>query len=55
MSLTEVQIRSAKTTEKPITLFESGGLYLLVNASCWWWLKSYFVAGLPSCAFIVPK
>lgn len=41
MSLTEVEIRSAKAAEKPIKLFDSGGLYLLVNpnGSRWWRLK----------------
>lgn len=41
MLLTELQIRSAKAAEKPIKLFDSGGLYLLVNpnGSRWWRLK----------------
>jgi integrase len=41
MSLTEVEIRSAKAAEKPIKLFDSGGMYLLVNpnGSRWWRLK----------------
>lgn len=41
MPLTELQIRSAKAAEKPIKLFDSGGLYLLVNpnGSRWWRLK----------------
>lgn len=41
MALTELQIRSAKAAEKPIKLFDSGGLYLLVNPNGgrWWRLK----------------
>jgi integrase len=41
MSLTGIEIRSAKAAEKAIKLFDSGGLYLLVNpnGSRWWRLK----------------
>jgi integrase len=44
MSLTEVEIRSAKAAEKPIKLFDGDGLYLLVNpnGSRWWRLKYRF-------------
>ena len=31
MPLTEVEIRSAKATDKPLKLFDGGGLFLLVN------------------------
>lgn len=34
MSLTEVQIRNAKAADKPMKLFDSGGLYLLCE--CEW-------------------
>lgn len=39
--LTEAQIRSVKTTDKPLKLFDGGGLYLLVNPNGgrWWRLK----------------
>lgn len=41
MALTEVEIRSAKAAEKPLKLFDGGGLFLLVNpnGSRWWRLK----------------
>jgi hypothetical protein len=44
--LTETEIRAAKPSEKAFKLFDSGGLYLLVNpnGSRWWRLK-YRVAG----------
>lgn len=44
--LTEAEIRAAKASEKPLKLFDGGGLYLLVNpnGSRWWRLK-YRVAG----------
>lgn len=31
MALTEVEIRAAKAVEKPLKLFDGGGLYLLVT------------------------
>src|ERR1044072_442400 len=39
--LTEAGIRAVKPTEKAFKLFDSGGLYLLVNpnGSRWWRLK----------------
>jgi integrase len=39
--LTETQIRAAKATDKPVKLFDGGGLYLLVNPNGgrWWRLK----------------
>jgi len=42
--LTESQIKAAKPTEKPYKLFDSGGMYLLVNpdGSRWWRLKYRF-------------
>src|SRR5262245_26311150 len=44
--LTEAEIRAAKAPEKPLKLFDGGGLYLLVNpnGSRWWRLK-YRLAG----------
>jgi len=30
MALTELEIRAAKAVEKPLKLFDGGGLYLLV-------------------------
>ncbi len=44
MPLTETKIRATKATEKPVKLFDSGGLYLLVNpnGSRWWRLKYRF-------------
>ncbi|MGH8578103.1 MAG: tyrosine-type recombinase/integrase [Gammaproteobacteria bacterium] len=46
MPLTDRAIRSAKPQEKPIKLFDGGGLYLLLNpnGSRWWRLR-YRVAG----------
>src|SRR4051812_18949655 len=39
--LTETQIRAARATDKPVKLFDGGGLYLLVNPNGgrWWRLK----------------
>ncbi len=39
--LTETQIRAARATDKPMKLFDGGGLYLLVNPNGgrWWRLK----------------
>jgi integrase len=39
--LTEAQIRAARATDKPLKLFDGGGLYLLVNPNGgrWWRLK----------------
>ncbi len=44
MVLTDIEIRSAKAVEKPIKLFDGGGLYLLVkqNGSRWWRFKYRF-------------
>lgn len=44
MSLTDTSIRSAKPQEKPIKLFDGGGLFLLVtpNGGKWWRLKYRF-------------
>ena len=44
--LTEAKVRAAKAPDKPIKIFDSGGLYLLVspNGSRWWRLK-YRIAG----------
>lgn len=44
--LTEAEIRALKAPDKPLKLFDGGGLYLLVNpnGSRWWRLK-YRVAG----------
>jgi hypothetical protein len=44
MALTELEIRSARATEKPIKLFDGGGLYLFVqpNGSRWWRSKYRF-------------
>ena len=44
--LTEAEIRAVKAPDKPLKLFDGGGLYLLVNpnGSRWWRLK-YRVAG----------
>jgi integrase len=44
MALTEVEIRSARATEKPIKLFDGGGLYLFVqpSGSRWWRFKYRF-------------
>lgn len=41
MALTETEVRNAKATEKPVKLFDGGGLYLLVNPNGgrWWRLK----------------
>ncbi|HTB66834.1 MAG TPA: integrase arm-type DNA-binding domain-containing protein [Steroidobacteraceae bacterium] len=41
MALTETKIRSFKATERPVKLFDGGGLYLLVNPAGgrWWRLK----------------
>lgn len=41
MALTELEIRAAKAVEKPLKLFDGGGLYLLVTPSGgrWWRLK----------------
>lgn len=44
MALSETMIRSAKTDEKPLKLFDGGGLFLLVTAkgAKWWRLKYRF-------------
>jgi integrase len=44
MALTELEIRSARATEKPIKLFDGGGLYLFVQPSGgrWWRFKYRF-------------
>lgn len=44
MPLTEIEIRAAKAQEKPLKLYDGGGLYLLVNpnGSRWWRLKYRF-------------
>ena len=44
MPLTETKIRAVKATEKPLKLFDGGGLYLLVspNGGRWWRLKYRF-------------
>lgn len=41
MALTDIEIRTAKAVEKPLKLFDGGGLYLLVNpnGSRWWRFK----------------
>ena len=41
MALTELEIRAAKAMEKPLKLFDGGGLYLLVTpgGGRWWRLK----------------
>jgi integrase len=41
MPLADIAIRNAKPQEKPVKLFDTGGLYLLVNpnGSRWWRLK----------------
>jgi integrase len=41
MTLTETKIRAFKATDKPVKLFDGGGLYLLVNpgGARWWRLK----------------
>lgn len=41
MALTDVEIRSAKAVDKPLKLFDGGGLFLLVNpnGSRWWRFK----------------
>jgi hypothetical protein len=31
MALTEIEIRAAKAVDKPVKLFDGGGLFLLVN------------------------
>lgn len=44
MALTDVEIRSARATDKPIKLFDGGGLFLSVqpNGSRWWRFKYRF-------------
>lgn len=44
MALTELEIRSARATEKPIKLFDGNGLYLFVqpNGGRWWRFKYRF-------------
>lgn len=44
MALTELEIRSARATEKPIKLFDGDGLYLFVqpNGGRWWRFKYRF-------------
>ncbi len=45
MSLTEIKIKNAKPAEKPIRLWDSGGLYLEINPKSggkWWRLKYRF-------------
>jgi hypothetical protein len=44
MSLTDMAIRNAKSSEKPIRLFDGGGLYLEVSPAGgkWWRLKYRF-------------
>jgi hypothetical protein len=41
MALTEIEIRAAKAVDKPLKLFDGGGLFLLVNpnGSRWWRFK----------------
>lgn len=44
--LTETAIRAAKATDKPVKLFDTGGLYLLVNPSgARWWRLKYRISG----------
>jgi integrase len=46
MALTETKIRASKATEKPVKLFDGGGLYLLVNpGGTRWWRLKYRLAG----------
>lgn len=44
MALTDTKIRATRATDKPVKLFDGGGLYLLVNpnGSRWWRLKYRF-------------
>ena len=46
MPLTEISIKNSVPVDRPMKLFDAGGLYLLVkpNGSRWWRLK-YRVAG----------
>ena len=44
MALSETTVRSAKADEKPLKLFDGGGLFLLVTpkGAKWWRLKYRF-------------
>ena len=46
MPLTDTTIRNGKPREKPIRLFDSGGLYVILRrpAASWWRIK-YRVSG----------
>jgi len=46
MALSDVMIRPAKATDKPIKLFDGGGLFLQVTpAGGKWWRLKYRFAG----------
>ncbi len=44
MALTDTKIKGTKPTDKPVKLFDGGGLFLLVNpkGGKWWRLKYRF-------------
>jgi hypothetical protein len=43
--LTETAIRVARAPEKPLKLFDSGGLYLRQSDGSRWWCHEYRIAG----------
>jgi integrase len=44
--LTETAIRAARATEKPVKLFDAGGLYMLINPNgARWWRLKYRIEG----------
>ncbi len=46
MALTATSIKNARAVDKPLKLFDGGGLYLLVNPNgSRWWRFNYWYLG----------